>query len=151
MTDTSLNDRFTFVNSEISDIFEDVFDSFNKLSSKDEWIVKQASLPLTQRDTGIRDRTVSQFSSLIDSTQLLRWGTHFVPRHNEPYIDYLQSLRITNWQFSDVIAREASLMSSVVASKLDLKNNERMEIEALHIESPGTWRTLKQYTTKGIL
>ncbi|MFT4730486.1 MAG: hypothetical protein ACI9UN_005012 [Granulosicoccus sp.] len=96
ITDTSLNDRFTFVNSEISNIYSDVIEFVNKLSSKDDWIIEQASLPLSQRDTGAKDRTFSQFSSLIDSTQLLRWGTHFAPRHSVLDINHLQALRVAN-------------------------------------------------------
>jgi diguanylate cyclase (GGDEF)-like protein len=148
ITDTALNDRFTFVNSEISKIYNDVIGLVNKLSSKDDWIIEQASLPLSQRDTGVKEHTFNQFSSLIDSTQLLRWGTHFVPRHSVLDINHLQALRVANWLFSDAIAREASLMSSFLATKVSLIRNERMEIEAIHSETLATWRALQQYTTK---
>lgn len=148
MTKRSLSDRFTFVDSEISDIYKDVLGSLSKLIEKDDWIIEQALLPLSQRNKRKRELVFKQIMSAIDSIQLLRWGTHFVPRHNDLDIDHLQALRIANWEFSEAIAREASLLSGVVASRVNLTTNDRKEIESLHKETLATWRTLKQYVTK---
>ncbi len=148
MLDTSLSERFTFVNAEISSINKNVFEAFNKLSNKQAWVVEQASLPLSERDTDKKNLTFNQFTALIESTQLLRWGTHFIPRHNELDIDHLQVLRIANWKFSEAIAKEASLISSVIVSGRRLSFDEKRLTESLHIETQNTWRALKQYTTK---
>lgn len=148
MTNRSLSHRFTFVDSEINDIYKDVLGSLSKLIEKDDWIIEQALLPLSLRDERKRELVFKQIMSVIDSIQLLRWGTHFVPRHNDLDIDHLQALRIANWEFSEAIAREASLLSGVVASRVNLTTNDRKEIESLHKETLATWRTLKQYVTK---
>lgn len=148
LTNDSLKDRFTFIDSEIRAVFRDVVATFLDLSEKNEKILTQSSLMLSDRDAQFKDEIFSQFTSLIESTQLLRWGTHFVPRHNALDIDHLQQLRNANWHFSEAIAREAALMSSVLASGKPLSKPEQKRIESLHIETLATWRTLQQYRTK---
>ena len=148
LTNKPLKDRFTFVDSEIRVIFRDLVSMFLKLSNKEEKIAEQALLSLSERDNEFRDSTFTEFSTLIESTQLLRSGTHFVSRHNALDIDHLQVLRIANWHFSEAIAREASLMSSVLASGRFLQEEERKEVESLHIETLATWKTLQQYRAK---
>lgn len=148
LLDESLSERFTFIDSEIRDVFREVVANYLDLSTKDKAISDQVSVMLNERDPEFRKEIFIQFTSLIKSTQQLRWGTHFVPRHNALDIDHLQDLRVANWHFGEAIAREASLMSSVLASGLMLSESERKEIESLHIETMATWRTLQQYRTK---
>ncbi|MFK8075505.1 MAG: putative bifunctional diguanylate cyclase/phosphodiesterase [Granulosicoccus sp.] len=148
LTNDSLKDRFTFIDSEIREVFRDVVANYLDIVSKNEIILAQSSLKLADRDASFRDEIFLQYSALITSTQLLRWGTHFVPRHNALDIDHLQELRIANWQFEEAIAREASLISGVLASGLRLSQAQKKKIESLHIETLATWRTLQQYRSK---
>ncbi len=148
LTDDSLRDRFTFIDSEIREVFRDVVATYLDLVSKEEKILAQSSVMLIDRDSSFQNEIFSQYSALIESTQLLRWGTHFVPRHNALDIDHLQELRIANWHFGEAIAREASLISGVLASGMRLSQAEQKKIESLHIETLATWRTLQQYRTK---
>lgn len=144
----SLSNRYTFANSEISDIYDDVNLLFGKLSSEEAWILEQASLPLTQRDAEIKERIVNQLSSLLESMQLMRLGIHFVPRNNYLHMNHLQVLRADHWRFRDAFSREALVLSNAISLQSNLRESTKNDIELLHLQTLAAWQAVKQYKTK---
>jgi diguanylate cyclase (GGDEF)-like protein len=146
--DTSLRKRFTFVVDEIMGNYDMVKTLVEQLSMQRKHSVDQAQLPLGERDSSVKATSFDVATSLIETMHVLRQGTHFIPRRNEFNIDHLQVLRVANWQFSEAIAKEATLISGMLASGAMLSAEESQEIESLHLETLNTWETLRQYMKK---
>jgi len=152
MKSPSLRDRLTFVSAELIDIHQLFVDSSNALLEYEVWVSAQSLMPLDARGDILRYQPFDRYSNLIDTTQSLRRGLHFVPRFNDPDLDHLQVLRNANWRFSKALAREVSLLSGAIITGGWLTESELAEIDSLHQETLAAWDTLEQYAiTRGAL
>jgi len=113
MNTPSMVSRLTFEPAIVEDQIKSMGAQWQSLKLARESILAQLALPPVNRDADLLQRVFDQYSTFVDTTQQLRRKLHITPRRNELSIENLQTLRATNWNFGEAIAREASLINTL--------------------------------------
>ena len=145
MSTPSLVNRLTFEPTIVKEQIKSIRSHWQDLKLERESTMSQLALSSEKRDGQLLQRIYDQYCASVDATQLLRQKLHITPRRNELSIENLQTLRTTNWNFGEAIAREASLISGLIVVGEQAKSDQLALIDSFHRQALDDWSELNNY------